>query len=70
VAQAPQLSGSVVVSTHALPQATSGDVQLTPQTPALQSGAPASAEQMIPQPPQLFGSLWVRVQVLLHRIPP
>jgi hypothetical protein len=70
VAQAPQLSGSVVVSTHALPHATSGDVQLTPQTPALQSGVPASAEQTMPQPPQLFGSLWVRVHVLLHRIPP
>jgi hypothetical protein len=70
VPQAPQLSGSLVVSTHALPQATSGDVQLTPQTPALQSGAPASAEHTFPQAPQLSGSLWVRVHVLSHLIPP
>jgi hypothetical protein len=70
VAQAPQLSGSVVVSTHALPQARSGEVQLAPQTPPLQSGVPASAEQMTPQPPQLLGSLWVRVHALSHRIPP
>ena len=67
----PQLLGSVWVLTHAFEQFVSAlpesVLQLTVQTPVLQSGVPAG--QTFPQPPQLFGSLCVGVQIPLHLIP-
>jgi len=70
-AHVPQLLGSVWVLTHAFEQfasvAPESVVQLTVQTPVLQTGVPAG--QTFPQAPQLFGSLCVGVQIPLHRMP-
>lgn len=66
--QAPQLRGSVCVSTQALPQVVFGAVQLALQVPPLQKGV--AAGHTLPQAPQLFGSLWVWKQMLLQRVPP
>jgi hypothetical protein len=75
VLQAPQLSGSLVRSTHEPPQVDRAEPP---------SGAPASAAHVelqlpcahtspaahaSPQPPQLFGSLCVRMHWPLHLMP-
>jgi hypothetical protein len=59
--QLPQLSASVCVSTHALLQLVRFVEQVTLHAPALQTGVPPSAWHGRPQPPQLFGSLWIAV---------
>ena len=70
--QAPQLSESLVVSTHALLQL----VRVTPasvveqsvvQTPALQT---CPVAQALPHAPQLFGSLETGTQAPVHSIDP
>jgi hypothetical protein len=69
VPHALQLSGSAAVLTHASPHFVRPAAQLTLHPPSLHSGVPPSALQTTPQPPQLFGSLTVRVQTPLQRIP-
>jgi hypothetical protein len=58
-AQAPQLFGSRVVSTHSPEQVISGDGHETWQTPLTES---LPAPQAWPQAPQLFGSLRLSTQ--------
>lgn len=77
VLHAPQLSGSLVRSTHDVPQVASD----APASPAPASAPPHERAQLpceqtspvghtTPQAPQLFASLWVRMQLPLHRAPP
>jgi hypothetical protein len=73
VLHAPQLSGLVVRSTHALLQLVSATpASFVPQTsahmPFEQTGVLAG--QTFPHAPQLFGSLCVCMQIPLQRRPP
>ena len=68
----PQLLLSACTSTQELPlHAVSGGpesvVQSARHWPWLQKGVPFITEHVVPQPPQLFGSLWIAVHApLLH----
>jgi hypothetical protein len=64
----PQFKTSVCRSTHALSQLVSCAGHEALQAPFEQTGL--AAGHTAPQPPQLLGSLWVAVQMPLHRKPP
>ncbi len=72
--QPPQFAGSSWVSTQASLQSVrepASSLHVVEQWPFAQSAPPPStAEQTVPQPPQLFGSLCVAVHTPSQRVPP
>jgi len=64
---APQSNGSVVRSTHAFAQSVRPGPHVAVHTPSEQTWL---GPHLIPQPPQLSGSLFVSVQTPEQRVPP
>ena len=68
--QLPQCGLLIVRSTHAPPQSVYPLLQVMPHVPPLHAPAPlVTPGHLVPQPPQLFVSLFVSTQVLLKKLP-